>query len=135
MEITKAMILPMALHIFKDFEARWAKFEEEKEAYYREGFRPQYCFHGTSNWTDYDNICGPCEDGYGWFDRQAYRLLSLSMAHQAYREWSKRVDLLTAIRDADAPADWSALYKWASEPLKEFREAQLAATAKLEPQF
>jgi hypothetical protein len=29
----------------------------------RNGYRPHYCLHGKSNWTDYDNICGGCEDG------------------------------------------------------------------------
>lgn len=28
----------------------------------KEGYRPHHCFHGTNLWTDYDNICGPCED-------------------------------------------------------------------------
>lgn len=27
------------------------------------GYRPQYCYHGTKLWTDYDPICGPCEAG------------------------------------------------------------------------
>lgn len=30
---------------------------------YDEGFAPHYCIHGTDLWTDYDNICGGCEDG------------------------------------------------------------------------
>lgn len=29
----------------------------------QEGHRPHYCEHGTNLWVDYDNICGPCEDG------------------------------------------------------------------------
>lgn len=36
---------------------------EACESYRRDGFRPHYCEHGTNNWTDYDNICGGCEDG------------------------------------------------------------------------
>lgn len=28
------------------------------------GYRFPHCPHGMSLWTDYDNICGPCEDGY-----------------------------------------------------------------------
>lgn len=27
----------------------------------RQGYRPQYCIHGTNSWTDYDNICNGCE--------------------------------------------------------------------------
>lgn len=35
----------------------------EVEEAHEEGYRPPHCFHGTNLWTDYDNICGPCEDG------------------------------------------------------------------------
>lgn len=35
----------------------------EVEDAYEEGFRAPYCFHGTNLWTDYDPICGYCEDG------------------------------------------------------------------------
>lgn len=28
-----------------------------------QGYRPRTCFHGASLWTEYDNICGACEDG------------------------------------------------------------------------
>lgn len=41
--------------------------QREYEAEAREaadaGLRPHYCIHGTNLWTDYDNICGGCEDG------------------------------------------------------------------------
>lgn len=29
------------------------------------GYAFPHCIHGTSRWTDYDNICGGCEDGRG----------------------------------------------------------------------
>lgn len=29
------------------------------------GYTFPHCIHGASRWTDYDNICGGCEDGYG----------------------------------------------------------------------
>jgi hypothetical protein len=28
------------------------------------GYTFPHCIHGASRWTDYDNICGGCEDGY-----------------------------------------------------------------------
>jgi hypothetical protein len=51
-------------------------YREEVDAWYTTGDgRPSseggrgytfpHCIHGSSRWTDYDNICGGCEDGYG----------------------------------------------------------------------
>lgn len=42
---------------FESWEADCAQDRED-------GYRPHYCPHGTNLWTDYDNICGPCEDGF-----------------------------------------------------------------------
>lgn len=39
------------------------EYEEAQRDAAKEGFRPHYCIHGTNLWTDYDNICGGCEDG------------------------------------------------------------------------
>lgn len=136
MEPKNVMLMPLALHIFKDFEARWARFEEEKDEYYREGYRPQYCFHGTNLWVDYDPICQACEDGYGWFDRQAYRRLSLDIAFRECAEWDKRVALLTALKDANAPVEWGTLLEWAAEPITKYGVYEaMRARQKLDPQF
>lgn len=35
-----------------------------RDLYESKGYGPEYCIHGTSLWTDYDNICGGCESGY-----------------------------------------------------------------------
>ena len=35
---------------------------------HRNGWRPSECIHGTSNWTDYDNVCQWCEEfGFNGF--------------------------------------------------------------------
>lgn len=44
--------------------------DEETGEVYRynaggQGHTFPHCIHGASRWTDYDNICGGCEDGYG----------------------------------------------------------------------
>jgi hypothetical protein len=39
-----------------------AKHDEDCSTWGAQGVRPQYCLHGTNQWTDYDNICGACED-------------------------------------------------------------------------
>lgn len=52
---------------------READYDEEVRAWYEEGegrprseggsgYRFPHCIHGASLWTDYDNICGWCED-------------------------------------------------------------------------
>ena len=48
---------------------RRADYDEEVRAWYEEGeglhsgYAFPHCIHGSSLWTDYDNICGWCEDG------------------------------------------------------------------------
>lgn len=47
----------------RDAHKMIAEYEDECASYSRQGYRPHYCVHGTNQWTDYDNICGGCEDG------------------------------------------------------------------------
>lgn len=49
--------------IAADLFAQQRAFEEAQAEAAKDGFRPHYCIHGTNLWTDYDNICGGCEDG------------------------------------------------------------------------
>lgn len=55
------------LRLFKELKTiyalSYAAYEEACQADYARGYRARYCEHGTSQWTDYDNICGGCEDG------------------------------------------------------------------------
>lgn len=55
--------LHTALRIKHRLEQRHLSYLEECAQDRREGHIPHYCEHGTNRWTDYDNICGPCEDG------------------------------------------------------------------------
>ena len=43
----------------RDAKAYLKECREERQ----HGHRPHSCYHGTNLWTDYDNICGPCEEG------------------------------------------------------------------------
>lgn len=49
--------------IARELITRQRDYEREVREAAEEGFRPHYCIHGTNLWTDYDPICGPCEDG------------------------------------------------------------------------
>jgi hypothetical protein len=59
----KTIVQSLALGLAARYERDYAEYVEACEQDRREGFRPHYCEHGTNCWTDYDNICGPCEDG------------------------------------------------------------------------
>lgn len=51
------------------------------------GHRSHYCIHGTNQWTDYDNICGGCEDGV------TLRQMSVERAYGVTSRFYKALDL------------------------------------------
>lgn len=65
--------------------AAWVAVAERRDAWLdecaedrRNGHRPHYCIHGTNQWVDYDNICGPCEASLSdaeWADQTAHHHL------------------------------------------------------------
>jgi hypothetical protein len=57
------MTLRLAAKIDARLERDYAGYLEACEQDRREGHRPHYCEHGTDLWTDYDPMCGLCEDG------------------------------------------------------------------------
>jgi len=63
----RPLVAATALHLFEINRQGWVDaFEAHADAEKADraaGYRSHYCVHGTNNWTDYDNICGPCEDG------------------------------------------------------------------------
>lgn len=80
------------------------------------GYRFPECPHGASLWTDYDNICGGCEDGYDPADRRA----CLDRAWADYREAQARIEYVTGLARFGnrLPADLrDRLVEWAIEPL------------------
>lgn len=119
---SKKILLGIALHIFKDFEREWAQYESDCDLSYRHGYRPSRCFHGTNLWTDYDPMCGPCEDGLGWFDREAYRKISLDMARRDLDEFYKRLQIYTQLQTNNVPGiDYGQLIEWVGEPVNKHR--------------
>lgn len=55
---------------------KWHTFVEGDEVYRANvggsGYRFPECIHGMSLWTDYDNICGGCEDGLTVYQEALY---------------------------------------------------------------
>jgi hypothetical protein len=64
-----AGVARLALAVYREMTASYAAYEEACEQDHRNGHRASHCEHGTYQWTDYDNICGPCEDGYSLRDK------------------------------------------------------------------
>ncbi len=77
------------------------------------GYSYPYCPHGTSNWTDYDNICGRCEDGYSVYQ------MAVWSAKEKVAEYERRIDWLLS---APKSLDWDVkrdLLDWAVETIKD----------------
>jgi hypothetical protein len=132
--------LKLALKIFKSYAAQWAAYEADCEDYAKQGYRPSHCFHGVSLWTDYDPMCGPCEDGYGYFDPNAYRRIAIDEAVRAFDRQQERIDMLVKLMGMGAPIQIAELGKWATEPVQSYypqqeRKEGYAALAHCEPPF
>ena len=114
----------------------FAEYEYAKGEWYRHGDgRPvseggrgysfPCCIHGMSSWTDYDNICGGCEQGdnYWDFDREAAdaaREVDWVTA-QVERRAELAIPLIMQSGPDALPREVSqGLSKWVSEPLHRF---------------
>lgn len=125
----------VALAELRKLKAREAEYRAEREEWYRAGdgrsprwvTRPDgrsvnlggkgyafpYCPHGKSQWTDYDNICGGCEDGYSVYQ------LALWSAQEKVSEYNKRADWLLSAPDALRHTDmYRELIDWIVSPLQ-----------------
>jgi hypothetical protein len=83
----------LAAHIKKQLDKRVKEYEEDCESWAEQGYRPHYCFHGVNLWTDYDPICGRCEDSDDWRDTEAK---SIALAEDALIDFDEQGK---AIRD------------------------------------
>lgn len=131
-------IILAALHYLRRLKRKRAEYEEEVRAWYASGdgrspnwrveftedgepyqwnaggrgYRFPACIHGTSLWTDYDNICGPCEDGYTDYQ------LALMCAHADWNAWTKRCEAIRALTSSGAPHHLvDPLWEWAAAAL------------------
>lgn len=132
-----AMTKREALKILRDLKAREAEYYAEREEWYMsgDGRRPNYrtnpetgrlvnyggkshsfpiaCVHGSSAWTDYDNICGPCEDGYSIYQ------LAIWEAQERVAKVNERIEWLgtapSSLRHTEMHRE---LLEWALSPIK-----------------
>jgi hypothetical protein len=115
---TDRRVIVLALSILKGFRASWEAYQRDCEDYRKDGYRPAYCFHGTSLWHDYDVICGSCEDYGNYWNYEVYARMSLDMAHHRVAQSDERTKHLMELMRLGAPVEHVlALGKWAIEPL------------------
>lgn len=76
------------------------------------GYRFPSCIHGTSLWTDYDNICGPCEDSLTVYQEALYA------GHRDAQEYLNRASVWQYAKDQNVPDDiCDQLFAWATDML------------------
>lgn len=113
-------IAKLALQILNNYRKKFADYDEEVAEHYRSAdqkYSFPACIHGTSRWTDYDNICGPCEDGLGYWDYSTFARMAIDQATSDLEEFHKRQDLYRDLSKAKAPiAD--DMIGWVIEPIK-----------------
>lgn len=73
MTVATAVELKIALTFVPGFKERYANYLGECAFDRASGYTSQYCEHGKWQWTDYDNICRGCEDGWTLRGVGAYR--------------------------------------------------------------
>lgn len=126
--VTPEMVRPLAHKIFWAMKAEAAKREEEYyaecEEWAEEGYRPHYCIHGTNLWTDYDPICGPCEDGEPLWDDARDWADAKWRAEETLKAVERRTELASKVRDEDPRnGDLIAeMSRWSFEPFKRLSE-------------
>jgi hypothetical protein len=119
---TSKQVLALALVILNRGRKAWAMYLEECEQASKEGYRPHYCFHGTNLWTDYDNICGMCEDHGNYWNYQTYAAIALGEATRAFEKVQERHGHLIAMMQDGAPSEvLMKLNEWALEPVARLR--------------
>lgn len=78
--------LHFARKLVRVLEADRDHYRQEVIGWRSHGHRPHYCEHGTDKWTDYDNICGPCENGETLEDPLYLRRLAIDTANEFWQQ-------------------------------------------------
>lgn len=93
-------MLKLAAKIGRRLESDYAEFVADCESYRADGYRPHYCEHNTNLWTDYDNICGGCEDGVTMSDGVQRRTEAIRQAKAILAE---QTELFAALETLARP--------------------------------
>lgn len=111
-----ATVAKLAVTKLAEVRNMYAEHDEHKRECYNAGHRPHYCAHGVNQWTDYDAMCGECEDGRSYFDyeREALDAIAYAKAQQAKME--VRLNAVVALSAMGAPIS-DDLAAWVAAPM------------------
>ena len=115
------------LRDYAEFEADWSRWYRDGDGRPTseggKGYRyPYSCIHGASAYTDYDNICGPCEGGYAHWDYARELADAYRDAVWAFSQRDERYSSVSnVVGNGRVPFDIRvALAEWALAPVSEF---------------
>lgn len=126
MSVNSTKKMRLALVLLKQRRQQFADWKESCAAERRQGYAPSACVHGTSRWTDYDNICGPCEDGLGWWDFAAQARDCLNEAEAVEQRVRERIKVAGDMANMDGRhrtaghdlLPWHQIADWVNLPYK-----------------
>lgn len=126
-DIQRRHVRKRALAYVTAIKRSWHEYLSAREYWHRhgdgkkKGYTYPYCFHGTYQWTDYDNICGGCEDSFNGYNPLTFYRWAIGKAHQDYAEHVRRAEwLLSAPRLDDIPTELRRqLIDWTMQPIRE----------------
>lgn len=105
----------LTLRLARVLSKEYTEDRAREVAYHAEnGHRPQHCIHGTNQWTDYDNICGGCEDGVTMLN------MAVRDAADAVSEQTKRIKWAQGAPHILTPEVRNSIWEWAFEPVMRY---------------
>lgn len=115
----RALVLMVAMDVLDKLREERREWEEEATRHWANGFRPEYCPHGSYMWGDWDPMCLRCE--YGITLHQE----ALEEARCRVNTWTNRCKAMQRSRELDMPMDLERVIEWVTEPIRMKHEAVL----------
>lgn len=124
--LARKEVLRRALQYLAVIKGQWQDFLDEREAWYtygdgkRKGWAYPVCFHGASQWTDYDNICAGCEDSFNGYNPLSFYRWALAQGWSDYNEHKRRAEWFASA----PPSLWNdrdmynRIIEWVMEPIR-----------------
>lgn len=97
----------IAARLYSDYLDHLDACEQDR----RDGYRPHYCEHGVNMWTDYDAICGYCEDGISMRDGLTRREYALDQAKRRDAKCREIVRAAQTLTDLGVEVDMTPVWK------------------------
>jgi hypothetical protein len=107
--IANPTVLTMAATILRRERAAWAAYREECDAQRAQGYRPSHCRHGVYLWVEWDAICGPCEDGAGYWEYTREASDAIARAQRAWDLYTAGIAALASVRGIAGDPDGGTL--------------------------